>query len=420
MVVKVNNKHLPHLSASFWEQSPQLQSVRDAGFARLTSPEAVMACTLCRVAASLPPSVTLPNQTSINFIAALVGESGSGKTEAMKAARHLMPDIGTPVDGVNIGSGQGIAQQYIVKDSVENNSQPTITSALFCVGEGEQLIKLGKSTDSITLSTIRSAWSGENIGQQNATAERRRLVPADSYRFAMAVGFQPKFAAELLTGVSAGDPQRFLFVGVTHPEQPDIRPSFPKPFAKLWRSNNDGLTISVDREITREIDRFRVQRQRLEIAADPLDSHRHLVQLKTAALLAGLHSNGSGIEVSIQWWNAAALLVEVSRGVRDRLCELSVSDRHKRNGDRAADRIENETIVEASREQRALESMIGSIVRRCQRDQIPVHRNDLHNATASKHRNLIPFDTALQAAIDRRLIIRATESDCYKARNIGT
>jgi hypothetical protein len=87
----MNNQHLPHLPASFWEQSPQLTAIRQAAFARITSPDAVLACVLCRVAASFPPTFTLPNNTSLNYIVALVGDSGHGKSVAFRTARHLLP-----------------------------------------------------------------------------------------------------------------------------------------------------------------------------------------------------------------------------------------------------------------------------------------------------------------------------------------
>ena len=412
----MNNQHLPCLPASFWQLSAQLQTIRDAAFNRMTSPDALLLCILCRVAASIPPTVTLPNRTSINFVAALVGDSGSGKSQAIKAARHLLPDIGTPVDGWNIGSGQGIASVYCTKDSDDITSTESIRSALFCVDEGEQLIKLGKGTESITLATIRSAWSGEGLGTTNATSERRRIVQPDSYRFAMTVGFQPKFAAELLTGVSAGDPQRFLFAGVTHPEQPDILPIFPNPLAAIWNTSISGdEVIRVDSEITRENNSIRIKRQRLEIASDPLDSHRQLVQLKAAALLAVLHSNGSGIEVSLQWWNAARLMVEVSRGIRDRLCELAKLERRQFNNERTAEQIEAETVKDASREQRALESMVSTIAKKCQTGDRLFAHGELHNATSGKHRQLVDFDIALNEALLRKLIVNGDKARHYRS-----
>jgi hypothetical protein len=70
-------RHLPHLPASFYERSELLRKVRDAGFARITSPDAVLASLLCRVSASLSPGISIPNG-SLNYVVALIGESGTG------------------------------------------------------------------------------------------------------------------------------------------------------------------------------------------------------------------------------------------------------------------------------------------------------------------------------------------------------
>ena len=180
--------------------------------------------------------------------------------------------------------------------------------------------------------------------------------------------------------------------------------------------------IKVDPEITREINSTRIKRQRLEIASDPLDSHKQLVQLKTAALLAILHSDGTGIEVSIQWWNEARLMVEISRGIRDRLVELAVLDRRQHNNERTAEQIEAEAIKEASREQRALDSMVNTIANKCRTADRDFQHNELHNATNGIHRRLVDFDIALDEALRRGLIIHGSEARRYQSpsRNIGT
>jgi hypothetical protein len=63
----VNPLHIPRLPASFYEHSDILRKVQQAGFNRITSPDAVLACLLCRVSASLEPGIELPD-ASLNFI----------------------------------------------------------------------------------------------------------------------------------------------------------------------------------------------------------------------------------------------------------------------------------------------------------------------------------------------------------------
>ena len=204
---------------------------------------------------------------------------------------------------------------------------------------------------------------------------------------------------------------------MTSPNQPDIVPTFPKQFAPLWEQTLTGeASLNVDKEITREIENYRIKKQRLEVPVDPLDSHRHLLQLKTAGQLALLHND----DVTLQWWNAAALMVDVSRGVRDRLAELAVLDRRQRNAERTAEQIESETVKESSRELRSLESMIRSMVQKCRVERVPVSRTDLHNATASKHRAVVDFDSALATAIERGQLFSAPDKPKHYYTPIGT
>lgn len=400
----MTDQHFPHLSRSFYEQSDILQSIRTAGFSRITSPDAVLACLLCRVSASIPPGVTLPNGGTLDFIAALVGVSGSGKSVAFKAAKSLLPDIGTVVDGWGIGSGQGIAQTFVGKPDPDTGLCPIVQPrALFVADEGEQVLKVAKQEGSLTMSTIRAAWSGSALGQTNAAAERNRNVPAGLYRFALTVGFQPIFATQLLTGVYAGDPQRFLFVGVTHPDQPDQSPPFPKPLAAVWLPSTSATELNVDPEVTRQITSLRTRRQRLEIPFDPLDSHRHLVQLKAAGLLSWLHND----DVTIQWWNLAAELVEVSKQVRDRLCDMAITAEQSVAAADVQRSVARTIGVDLERERTITASMIHSIGNAARNADRPVNRSYLQQATASKHRNVVAFDDALAEALRQGVIVRA-------------
>ena len=107
-------------------------------------------------------------------------------------------------------------------------------------------------------------------------------------------------------------------------------------------------------------------------------------------------------------------MVEISRGIRDRLVELAVLDRRQHNNERTAEQIESETIKEASREQRALDSMVNTIANKCRIADQAFKHNELHNATASKHRLLVDFDIALDEALRRGLIVHADEPRQYR------
>ena len=153
----MNPIHIPRLPASFYDHSDILRKVQQAGFNRITSPDAVLACLLCRVSASLDPGITIPN-SSLNYISALIGESGTGKSVAFRASQDLLPDIGTPIDGLGIGSGQGIVAT-IAGEADDNGICPIRNPrVLFLADEGEQMLKIGKSEGNITMATLRTAW----------------------------------------------------------------------------------------------------------------------------------------------------------------------------------------------------------------------------------------------------------------------
>ena len=406
--------HYPRLPGSFYDESDILRKVQQAGFARITSPDAVLACLLCRVSASLDPGITIPN-SSLNYISALVGESGTGKSVAFRASQDLLPDIGTRVDGWVLGSGQGITATIVGKADDDGVCTVVNPRVLFLADEGEQMLKLGRNEGNITMSTIRTAWSGLALGQTNADKDRSRNVGSGQYRFALTIGLQPHFASELLTGVFAGDPQRFLFAGVTHPEQPDIIPPFPTPLDSVYLPEGTSTVLKVDPEVNRIIQNHRVKKQRREVIDDPLDSHRMLLTLKTAGLLAFLH----GDDITIHWWNMAVQVVEVSRSVRNHVRDLALVELQSAYGDKANAEVSVRTAIDEATRATYLDSMIGSMTNyiRNNGNGKPVNRSQLANACAGKHKHIVPPDDAITEALQRGLLVKVGEQYELPVRN---
>ena len=397
----MNPAHIPRLPASFYEHSDILRKIQQAGFNRITSPDAVLACLLCRVSASLEPGIELPDG-SLNFISALIGGSGTGKSVAFRASRDLLPDIGTRVDGWGVGSGQGITKTIAGKADENGECHIVNPRVLFFADEGEQLLKVGKQDASITLPTIRTAWSGGALGQTNADADRSRNVGSGLYRFALTIGLQPRFASELLTGVHAGDPQRYLFAHVQHPEQPSVLPRFPEPLSPLYQPAGVKVVLQVDPEVTRLIADYRVKKQRGEVIDDPLDSHRHLLTLKTAGLLALLHNE----DISIHWWNMASQVVEVSRNVRTWVIDHALFDEQSTITRKAVAEVSLQIQKDELRERDFMDSMIRSMVNKLRDFGIPANYSVLQQACSGKHKHIVPVDRAISEAIERGLIVR--------------
>lgn len=387
----------PHLPTAFYDRSDAFRRIRRAAFARQVSPDAVLAVTLCRVAAALPPGIVLPDGGTLDFVAALVGAPGSGKSKAMKAATELLPDIGTKYDGFPPGSGEGIAAAYVgkVDDSGVNPIQNT--SALFYADEGETLLTVGRRDGSTTFPTIRSAWSGQTFGSMNASTDRRRVVKAGTYRFALAVGFQASFAAELLSGQHAGDPQRYLFAGVTHPDIPPVPPPFPEPLSLSLTGSSSRLVVDVAAEV-----RAVLCERRHRIATgveipDPLDTHGDLLTLKVAALIAYLDSDGD-LSVTVALWNDARTVVDNGREVRTHLLAVSKAEGVERLRESAERDSQRDAMREEHKSKRARVSCAKSMIRRARREGKPVTRAILTQAVAGNYRNLVEVDDVIDYA----------------------
>ncbi len=401
----MNPLHIPRLPASFYEHSDILRKVQQAGFNRITSPDAVLACLLCRVSASLEPGIELPD-ASLNYYSALIGGSGTGKSVAFRASRDLLPDIGTRIDGLGVGSGQGIVATIAGNADENGECQVINPRVLFFADEGEQMLKLGKSDGSILLSILRTAWSGGALGQTNATKDRSRNVAANVYRFALTIGLQPRFASELLRGDHAGDPQRYLFAHVQNPEQPSVLPIFPQPIEPIHQPAGTELELQVDPEVTRLIVDYRVKKQRGDVKDDSLDSHRHLLTLKTAGLLSLIHNE----DVSIHWWNMASQVVEVSRNVRQWVIDYALQDEQSTITRKAVTEVSLQVQKDELREREVLESMIRRIVKVLTDYGIPATKSHLQQqASSSKQRNTVPIERAISEAIQRGQIVQTKE-----------
>lgn len=303
---------LPHLPESFYDEHPTLKAILRAAHADRTPPDVVLLATLGRVAATIPVTVTV-NDAPLNFIGAFIGSSGSGKSSGHRTAWKLLSDVGTELDGLNVGSGEGIVQAYMARGDDGSNVQRH-QAAVFHVDEGEHLLKVGKRDGSTTLDVIRSAWGGENIGMTNARAETTRRLKQSSYRFVLLIGLQPPFAADLLADQTAGTPQRFLWAAAGDPTAPPTRPPFPGP---LELPPMPSTPFTLDSDVRRIVD----ERQRRTMIEgghdDPYESHATQVQLRVAAILEAMTTGRS--HVTPATWNLATMIVDNSRQVRAEL-----------------------------------------------------------------------------------------------------
>jgi len=233
------------LPDEFWRARESLARIRQAAHSRVRSADVVFAGLLCRLAAMVPHTLRadtgIGQPASLNLFAAVVGPSGGGKSSGLSVSRELIKS-GRPLDEFPLGSGEGIAEAYMgetlegtgvmARDGSEKQAKvrkQVRHSALFHADEGAGLNKLIERAGSTVGETLRSAWSGETIGQKNGRAETTRSVPARSYSCGLMIGYQPSTALPLLADHEAGTPQRFLYIWAVDPTIPPRSARVPWP-----------------------------------------------------------------------------------------------------------------------------------------------------------------------------------------------
>lgn len=215
------------LPDEFWSARPSLSRIRQAAHSKVRSGDVVFYGTLARLAAMAPHSLKaetgVATAASLNLFAAIVGPSGGGKSSGISVGRALIKEA-RPIEEFPLGSGEGIAEAYMGEimaptgEMAKDGSEKLVKTrtmvrhnVLFHSDEGNGLNKLIERAGSTVGETLRTAWSGETIGQKNGRTETTRTVPAGSYSCGLVIGYQPSTVLPLLADFEAGTPQRFLY-----------------------------------------------------------------------------------------------------------------------------------------------------------------------------------------------------------------
>jgi hypothetical protein len=345
----------------FWTAASGLPLVREWARARRAGPYALLGEILLQVMARVPPQVMLPplgaqsggaiGAASLNQIFASVGPSGLSKGLAHGIAQQVVawpPGLSGPVYGP-LGTGEGIAGTYVVCRRGEDGQYEMVRlawSALLAATEVDRFAALLGRKQATLGGTLRAAWSGEALGETNASVERRRYVPANSYRLGIVVHVQPGRGGSLLNEdeAAAGTPQRLLWLPAPDPGIPDVAP--PAPARIGWQpprevtlahaeieargldhiGDIDPVVVPVCQQALDEIDRAAVARHRGEAGA--LDGHALLVREKVAAAL-GIFLGHFG--VTEDDWQLAGYLMRVSRTTRDHVVSTLRDAAEKQN-----------------------------------------------------------------------------------------
>jgi hypothetical protein len=270
----------------------------------------------------------------------------------------------------------------------------------FYIDEGSNLVSLASKKEDITLDTIRSLWSGESVGQTNASATTSRFLPARSVAFGLSVGFQPDIAAMFVKeGENVGTPQRFLWCYAHNNEQPDNAPK-PKGTldALILPRRDTPFEFKFDPSIQHEVRSKRAQLMRQEITLDSFEAHDLLKQMKVAACLAILHRVK---HVDTQTWALAGNIVEVSANVlqdiRKTFAEKQLEKRASKNDERAESIVR---VNEKTREQ-AIKAGAATMARKAHKELSQVGATFLSQAVSGNDKRLATTDEMIDYALNQ-------------------
>jgi Bifunctional DNA primase/polymerase, N-terminal len=403
-----------NLPDSFWER-PELAAIRAWAHARMRSADAVYAAVRARLCVLVPHGLTIDTgiavPISLNSLIAVVGSSGAGKTTSAALGRTLVPIIRTDVYEGPLGSGEGIVEIFYEYREEPNPTGKGTTkvkvktkdAALLLLDEGEALTRMAARSGNTILPTLRSAYSGELLGQSNARQETRRVLPAGSYRFVLLVGLQDLSAAELLADSATGTPQRVVMFNANDPTIPAevVEASPPWPLSGPWMpaAITGGQTMGLALDVLTEVRERALAIQRGTLVLDTLDAHRDQNRLKEAAMLAILSGR---LQVSGEDWRLAGMVLDASDSVRRWIMGRSAAAQQKIEDERTGVAVRRQRIagraLDADAHERAVVGGARAMARRAARSAGSVTRRDLIVATAGQHRQNAAVEEMLSRA----------------------
>lgn len=401
------------LPDEFWESRNFLRTIRQAAHSRCTSADTVLACTLARLSSMVDHRVHLDTglgRSPLNMFCILLGATGVGKGASMKAAEDILrlpvsfvTSMGSQyVDGASVGSGEGIAEAFIgeVNEKGPDGKKAKVRkqirhNAYLTADEGKAFAIQAGRKGATLVPTVCSAWSGSTLGQMNATAERTRHVPGNSYSLGIAIGFQEATVLPILDEIDTGLPQRFLWLHCLDPnipEEPMDEPMLPLG-GVLTKAPEHTITFATS--IKQEL--WHVRRQRsagtLEIPVER--SQEPLMLCKVAGLLAMLDGRS---HVDTDDWELSKTLWETSLKVMDSAWSYHKIAAARKRHEQQQQAVQMERVKEVARHEAvpALEKIAKKLASTVHKDGRTT-RGVLRSKVTERQRELV--DQALDYAV---------------------
>ena len=321
------------LPEEFWTARPIYEHIRTAARARLIAPDALFGAVLARVALMTDHRFILPpivgRYGTLDFLLGLSGRSGAGKGSTLDTSVELLPAISGAANDYRtttapVGSGEGMVHAYHepTTETIDGKKKTVHRrrweGILFRIDEGQALGALAQRSGQTTMTTLRSAWSGETLGGSYASADKRVTLAAGSYRFVGVMAIQPALAKDILGDHIGGTPQRFVWLSMMDPDVPEDTPEWPGVLSWSppgWSSldaspvmnNRMATVLHVADEVANEL---RAERKAKLRSGGTNDDHSALRRLKVSALLAVLDER---LDVNVEDWRLAGLVSDTSR-----------------------------------------------------------------------------------------------------------
>ena len=408
--------------ASFWETGTILPIIKQAAQARRVSPFAVLGVVFARMLTVTPHSITIPpligGIASLNLFIGLVGPSGAGKGSAVACAGEIF-DVQDTFDGttkrriVNLGSGEGIVHTFRKKASQTDPEDDGLVNeaALFNVAEIDFLTATANRQGATIMPMLRSMWSGEQLGFQNADPTRRIQVPAHTYRATLVCGIQPMKAGALLNDATGGTPQRFTFLPTDDTTAPKIPPTFPdKIVYQTPQSIGNEYAINANsiqgrnmvlpqHVIDQVLDQRLLMLTNQREASQDIAGHDVLNKIKLACCFALLRGSYT---VEDQDWHLAGTLLGISlhqRTMMQNQLQAQARDEADNKAKRAA---RTAGIIDATLEGQKRHKAALRIIKQLEDASTPMSASDLRTGCTSNLRDY--FDDAINLLVDNSKI----------------
>lgn len=334
-----------NLPVEFWAARPALKDIYNAALSRWACPDAVLGAVLARLSAYAAPATTVDlgiGPSPITLFCIGYGRPSAGKGLAVRTAADLLPTpqyLHEKFRERPLGSGEGVTESYMgmKPDPTDDKGKRKIRAQirdniLFVMDEGEGLIRMAGRNGSTITTVLRRAWSGELLGEANASADRDRQIERGAYSIGLSISFQPDTIAGLFdpNEVGGGTPHRFLYFAADNdalPEEPpedspwvwpgplDVRPEHDPGLRRQWDPSTPRSFVLADEDVKREVRMVRWRGLRRGHAdADQLDGHMMQMCGRVAAHLALLDAR---TDINGEDWRLAGQVVEISNRVRD-------------------------------------------------------------------------------------------------------